>query len=35
MSYVSDEYLKADADFWAPKEEPAVKTAAEKKKRGQ
>ena len=35
MSYVTDEYLKADADFWAPKEEPAVKTAAEKKKRGQ
>ena len=35
MSYVSDEYLKADADFWAPKEEPAVKTVAEKKKRGQ
>jgi hypothetical protein len=35
MSYVSDEYLNADADFWAPKEEPAVKTVAEKKKRGQ
>ena len=35
MSYVSDEYIKADADFWAPKEEPAVKTVAEKKKRGQ
>ena len=35
MSYVSDEYLKADADFWAPKQEPAVKAVAEKtKKRG-
>jgi hypothetical protein len=35
MSYVTDEYLKADAEFWAPKEEPVVKTAAEKKKRSQ
>ena len=35
MSYVTDEYLKADAEFWAPKEEPAVKATAEKKKRSQ
>jgi hypothetical protein len=35
MSYVSDEYLKADSDFWAPKEEPVAKPVAEKKKRGQ
>jgi hypothetical protein len=36
MSYPPDEYIKADADFWAPKEEPAAKPAAEKtKKHGQ
>jgi hypothetical protein len=35
MSYVPDDYLKADAEFWAPKEQPAVKTVAEKKKHGQ
>jgi hypothetical protein len=36
MSYVSDDYLKADSEFWAPKEEPAAKPVSEKsKKRGQ
>lgn len=33
MSYVSGEYLKADADFWAPKEEPAAKPVSEKSKK--
>ena len=36
MSYVSDEYIKADSEFWAPKEEPAAKPVSEKtKKHGQ
>jgi hypothetical protein len=33
MSYVSDEYLNADADFWAPKEEPAAKPVSQKSKK--
>ncbi len=35
MSYASDEYIKADADFWAPKEEPAKTVAEKTKKHGQ
>jgi len=30
MSYVSDEWIKADPDFWKPKAAPAAKPAADK-----
>jgi hypothetical protein len=33
MSYVSDDTMKADADFWAPKEEPAAKPVSQKSKK--
>jgi hypothetical protein len=34
MSYVSDEWIKADPDFWKPKPiaKPAAKPAADEKK---
>lgn len=31
MSYVSDEYIKADPDFWAPKPEPEAKPEKKQK----
>jgi hypothetical protein len=33
MSYVSDEWIKADPDFWKPKAAPAAKPAADKKEK--